>query len=60
MAAKWVEKLKECIAANPLYFVADKIICRDCGGTGKRVPLYRITNYGNTYNRCDACLKVYR
>jgi uncharacterized protein with PIN domain len=59
MAAVWLEKLKAKIAKNPLYWNGLKVRCRDCGGSGKKVPLYRITNY-NEFRTCDTCGKVWR
>jgi hypothetical protein len=59
MAAKWVEKLKAKIAANPLFEKDGVITCQACGGTGKKVALYRITNY-NYFNTCSVCKRVYR
>jgi uncharacterized protein with PIN domain len=57
----WVQKLKAQLEANPLYCVGSTsaVRCRACGGSGKKVPLYRITNY-NEFRTCDTCGKVYR
>lgn len=61
MATIWVKKLKERIAANPLHWVGDTcaVRCAACGGSGKKVPLYRIANY-LAFRTCDTCGTVYR
>lgn len=51
----WIQKLKARIERNPLFFDEDgKVRCQQCGGTGRRVPLYRITNY-NEFRKCAVC-----
>jgi recombinational DNA repair protein (RecF pathway) len=81
MAAKWVEKIKARLQANPLHYAGSKAptatqhlmvrlaklegteiatcICAKCGGTGKKVPLYAVTNYGNEFNHCYVCGEKY-
>ena len=75
-AAKWVQKIKDRLAANPLYYTAavptsaqhlhkrleslegtprETCLCKNCGGHGKKVPLYAVTNYGNEFNHCYRC-----
>lgn len=58
---KWLDKLKAQIAANPLYWDgnSNSVICSACGGHGKKVPLYRITNY-NEFRTCKVCKVTYR
>ena len=57
----WVQKLQIRIEAKPLFFTKEGgILCKDCGGEGKKVPLYRITNYGESYSKCDKCGFVHR
>lgn len=81
MAAKWVQKIKDKLAANPLYYTRpaktetqhlvnrlariegvkiDQCKCARCGGSGRKVPLYAVTNYGNEFNHCYTCGEVYR
>lgn len=59
MAAKWVERIKAKLAENPLYFTGvpgAPCICKRCGGgPSHKVPLYRVTNYGNEFNHCYTC-----
>jgi hypothetical protein len=62
MATKWVEKIKAKLAANPLYdnIPGVGVTCLAClGGTkpkgAKKVPLYAVTNYGNTFSVCCKC-----
>lgn len=56
----WLDKLKARVAQNPLYFMPnDIILCQKCGGTGKKVPMYRITNY-NEFRTCSVCKVCYR
>lgn len=61
MAAKWVTVLKGKLAACPLRFQPDGTVkCDTCAhGEGKKVPLYRVTNYGTTYSVCCQCGKRY-
>jgi hypothetical protein len=80
MAAKWVEKIKARLQANPLHYTAKATteqqhlamrlatlegtkavpcVCLKCGGTGKKVPLYAVTNYGNEFNHCYVCGATY-
>ena len=80
MAAKWIERIKEKLAANPLYYnvAADTktqhmvkrleqlegneretCLCAQCGGKGKKVPLYAVTNYGHEFNHCYRCGTTY-
>jgi len=59
MAAVWIQKLKARLAANPLFWQGNAVRCAQCGGSGKKVPLYRITNY-NEFRTCDTCGVVYR
>jgi hypothetical protein len=93
MAAKWVEKIKARLQANPLHYTAKATteqqhlamrlatleggrspasesssasatkavpcVCAKCGGTGKKVPLYAVTNYGNEFNHCYVCGEKY-
>jgi len=30
-------------------------LCSDCGGSGKKVPLYAIFNYGREFDHCYGC-----
>lgn len=56
----WLQKLKARIAANPLFWQGEySVRCQSCGGKGKKVPLYRITNY-TQFCTCDTCGVVYR
>ena len=80
MAAKWVEKIKARLAANPLYYATNagtetqhlvnrlnrlegtptrQCQCSNCGGNGRKVPLYAVTNYGNEFNHCYVCGEKY-
>ena len=57
---KWLDTLKAKLASNPLFFNKDDTVtCQACGGSGKKVPLYRITNY-TYWNTCSICKKTYR
>ena len=76
MAAKWVQKIKAKLAANPLFYAVaaptetqhlvkrleslngtprQTCKCASCGGSGRKVPLYAVTNYGNEFNHCYTC-----
>jgi hypothetical protein len=81
MAAKWVQKIKDRLAANPLHYSytvkntetqhlvmrlatlegrqVAPCVCARCGGNGKKVPLYAVTNYGNEFNHCYVCGEKY-
>lgn len=67
MAAKWVLKIKEHLATNPLYFRAGECVptCqRCCGGEkpkgAKKLALYQVTNYSNLkWNECHMCHEKY-
>jgi hypothetical protein len=37
------------------YHSVNACTCKMCGGKGKQVPLYAMTNYGNAYNHCYKC-----
>jgi hypothetical protein len=61
----WQQKLQALLDANPLYHskkgeLPIGTVCRDCGGSGKRVTLREVVNYGSTFNHCDVCRTVYR
>lgn len=64
MAAKWAQKIKEKLKANPLYLVDTTPLCEACGGKklgGKKMALYMVTNYSNLgWDRCSACKTEYR
>jgi hypothetical protein len=69
MATKWQTELKAKLKANPLYQsivpagsldFRTTITCQECGGKGKRVPFYAVTNYGRTFATCSVCKKVWR
>jgi hypothetical protein len=64
MAAKWVEKIKTKLAANPLYHNAGSgVTCLACLGPGMimshKVCLYEVTNYGKTFSVCCKCNTSY-
>jgi hypothetical protein len=55
---KWATKIQEHLKNNPLHYTSDPkvpCVCAKCGGSGKRVPLYVVTNYGQTFSRCYKC-----
>jgi hypothetical protein len=56
MAAKWVQRLKERLKINPLFWDRNEleVKCLACGGKGKKVPLYAITNYSH-WHTCNTC-----
>lgn len=57
MATKSVERIKARLKENPLYwdYPDYTVKCAKCGGTGKKVPLYRVTNYGRSFSVCKVC-----
>ena len=67
MATKGVERLKERVKNNPLYYrvVGEKmeIRCSKCLAGEvkgwKKMPLYRIANYGTNFSVCDGCKSRY-
>lgn len=80
MAAKWIQKIKDKLASNTLYYnvrasvetqhlvkrletlegnVRETCVCANCGGSGKKVPLYAITNYGREFDHCYRCNYTY-
>ncbi len=56
---KDVRAIKDRITANPLFYVETGVLCKECGGTGKRVPLYAVTNY-NVFHTCAKCKRSAR
>lgn len=62
-AAKWVQAIKDRLAANPLYYKKNpdtECVCQRCSTEkgiphGKKVPLYAVTNYGREFDHCYAC-----
>jgi hypothetical protein len=85
MAAKWIQKIKDKLQCNPLYYNVrasvdvqhmvkrlealegtiskehiETCVCANCGGSGKKVPLYAITNYGREFDHCFRCNYTYR
>lgn len=73
--AKWVQKIKDHLARNPLYFKAGEHVptCLKClhkqysalaGTTNppgcKKLALYQVTNYSNLgWNKCHSCGEKY-
>lgn len=56
---KGVQAIKERLTQNPLFYVGSEIRCKTCGGKGKRVPLYAVTNY-NIFHTCAGCKRSAR
>lgn len=67
MATKWVQKIKDHLARNPLFFREGEHVptcLKCCGGTkphtAKRLALYQVTNYSNVaWNQCHLCKEKY-
>lgn len=56
---KDVVAMKARLAQNPLFYVGTEVRCKACGGKGKRVPLYAVTNY-NEFHTCVGCKRSAR
>ena len=60
----WQQKLQAQLDANPLYHDPGKdnyrCTCKACGGSGKRVSVRSVVNYGRTFDHCYKCARVYR
>lgn len=67
MATKWVQRIKDHLERNPLFFRSNECeptCLKCCGGIkppgAKKLALYQVTNYSNVaWNQCHVCKERY-